>query len=215
MQTDSELALLFDYGIDLKNRRIYILEDICDTEWEAVAKAVNVMNADEDKIHRPIEMIVCSNGGSVELMFAFYDLIRSSKSPIHSIITGTCASAAVLVAACCHKRYATENSFLMHHSSKAWSDGLSETELEGRAKITKAMSERTYQLLAKHSTMTVEWWRKGAQEDGETWLNPEEMLAAGVIDGIIASPPVPRIKKRRVPRKKKTNAKTSNSKKVS
>ena len=205
LQTNTSIGLMFDYGIDLERRRIWLVEDITDTEFEAVAKAVRYFNEDEDQRHKPIEVIVCSNGGCVEVMFGFYDLFRSSVSPIHTIICGTAASAACLVAICGHKRYATANSHLMHHSSKAFSDDLSEKEMESRASIIKSMSERTYRLLAAHSYKTEAWWRKGAQEDGELWLTAEEMLEMGIIDGIIPNPPV--AKMRRPRKKKKTNGK--------
>ena len=206
------MALLFDYGIDIANRRIYLVEDISDTEFEACAKAIHYFNTDEDRKHKPVEVLVCSNGGTVEAMFAFYDLFRSSISPVHTIICGTAASAAVLVAACGDKRYATENSYLMHHSSKAFSDDLSEKEIEIRASIIKGMSDRTYKLLALHSFKTEEWWRKGAQEDGEVWLTADEMLETGVIDEIIKNPPILKLKKKRPPRKKANVKQTSEQK---
>jgi len=202
MHTGSAVSLLFDYGIDYGRRRIWLVEDISDTEFEAVAKAVRYFNEDEDQRHKPIEVIICSNGGCVEIMFAFYDLFRCSESPIHTIICGTAASAACLVSMCGHKRYATENSYMMHHSSKAFSDDLSEKEMESRASIIKSMSDRTYKLLAAHSYMTEAWWRKGAQEDGEVWLNAEEMLKLGIIDGIIHNIPAPKMRKPRKPRKR-------------
>jgi len=204
LSTDAT-KLLFDYGIDLENRRIWLVEDISDTEFEAVAKAIKYFNDDEDRKHKPVEVIITSNGGCVEVMFAFYDLFRTSLSPIHTLIVGTAASAAVLVAMCGHKRYATANSHLMHHSSKAFSDDLSEKELESRASVIKSMSDRTYRLMAAHSYESEDWWRKAAQQDGERWFTAEEMLYHGIIDGILPCPPVPKIKRPSKPRKKKTD----------
>jgi ATP-dependent protease ClpP protease subunit len=195
-------SLLFDYGIDIENRRIWLMDDICETEFEATACAFHYFNSDPDKKYKPIELIICSNGGSVETMFGFYDLIRSSESPVHTIVIGTACSAAVLVAICADKRYATENAHMMHHSSKAFSDDLSEKELESRASIIKDMADRTYKLLSLHSFETEAWWRKGAQHSGEIWMTAEEMLIHGCIDGIIPNKPYKKLRRPRVIKKK-------------
>jgi ATP-dependent protease ClpP protease subunit len=92
----------------------------------------------------------------------------------------------------------------MHHSSKAYSDDLSDDELAARANWIQAMTKRTCHLLSKHSFKTEAWWKKGPQEGGEVWMAAEDMLTNGIIDEIIINPPIPRLKR---PKKKKvTNA---------
>jgi ATP-dependent protease ClpP protease subunit len=213
----NEMSLLFDFGIDLANRRIYLVDDITETNYEAVSKGMYLMQNTEHREKEPIEMIVSSGGGDVAMMLAFYDLIRSSDAPIFTIITGHCCSAAVLVAACGHTRFATENAWLMHHSSKAWSDDLSETELQARTKVMLAMADQTYKLLARHSNRTEKWWKAGAQETGEVWLDGKAMVDVGVVDEVIKNPTTPRRRRRRASPapKRAATAKSRSRKKVS
>jgi len=194
------LSLLYDFGIDAENRRIYFVDNINENNLEVVMKAIHIFNTDEHRRCEPIEVFICSNGGLVDVMFALYDLFRSSASPIHTIITGSCCSAAGLVAMSGHLRFATENSFFMHHAIKAFSEDLNDSELSARAEVIKEMASKTYDLMGLHSKKAKSWWKKQTEQQGETWLTPVQMLEYGVIDEIIKNPI---LKKKRTPSKRK------------
>jgi ATP-dependent Clp protease protease subunit len=182
-----ELNLLFKYGIDLENRRLYMVGEIDDDNFETYLKAIHYFNDQENK--EPIELYLDSNGGSVSTMCAFYDAIRSSDMPIYTIATGEVCSAAVLILLAGHLRFATENAYLMHHlASNYGGGGEDEREIQARAKQFKAWSKRTYKLLAYHSLKTAKWWEDQATTEGEVWLDANTMHEFGVVDEVIKNP---------------------------
>lgn len=196
-----EVDTLMNESLDLRNRRIYLMGPIEEGHADKAAKALKYFEANSEV--DPIEVYVCSEGGFVELMFMLYDIIRACKAPVHTIGTGAVCSAAVLVLMAGHKRFATENCFLMHHQSRGGGDG-DERETIARAEMMKKTSTRCYELLSAHSNKTVEQWQKSARDKGEVWLNAEQMLEWGVVDEIILSPhpEIKRAPKRRRRRKK-------------
>jgi ATP-dependent Clp protease protease subunit len=193
---DATYFFLFLNDIDLQNRRIYIFDDIEAETVSTVIKALHMFN-DQDLV-APIEIYIRSDGGVVEDMFALYDAICQSEAPIHTIGVGCVASAACLILAAGHSRFATENCTMMHHLSKQGKDdSADEREVEAQAGAMKRLAERTYILLAKHSKKTAKTWKREAERKGEVWMDSKEMLEWGVIDEVIPSP-------KRSPKRKRT-----------
>ena len=61
---------------------------------ESVTSQLTLMEADN---HDPITIYVNSPGGSADCGFAIYDLFRFVESPIITLCSGICASAAILI----------------------------------------------------------------------------------------------------------------------
>lgn len=173
-----------EYGVDIPNRRIYMIGDIDHDNFEAYLKAIHFFNDSDDKTV-PIELYLATDGGDVEVMFAFYDAIRSSRIPIHTFATGGVCSAGVLVLVAGHTRFATENAWLMHHLSSSWADQEDERIVASRASQVRRWAERTYSLLAENTKKSAEWWEEQAVKKGELWLDSAGMLRHGVVDEVI------------------------------
>jgi ATP-dependent Clp protease protease subunit len=134
--------------------------------------------------HLPVEMLISSDGGDVHFMFALYDAIRLSKVPIHTVATGVVASAATMLLVAGADRRATPNTWYMHHQVSSDITGNLD-ELTLRTKVTKQMAKVFYEILARHSTKNARFWEQAAKRKNELWLNAKEMVAHGVIDGIV------------------------------
>jgi len=193
--------LLYEFGIDLENRRLYMFGEVDDDNVEAIIKAIHMINEEENK-DQPIELYLSTDGGSVELMFAMHDVIRNSTIPIHTIATGGVLSAGVLILACGHLRFSYENSWLMHHLTNLTSVSEDERSLQAIAKQTKAQSDRFYEILENYTKKPAKWWEEQAIKQGELWLPANEMLKVGLIDEIIKNPPVNKPKRRSRTKKK-------------
>ena len=70
----------------------------------------------------PINLHICSYGGSVFSGFAAVDYIAENKVPVHSYIDGCAASAATLMSVVAEKRFMHKRSFMLIHqlSSGMW-----------------------------------------------------------------------------------------------
>jgi ATP-dependent Clp protease protease subunit len=105
------------YGVDKKNRRIFLFDDIDNMPIGLVIKALYVM--EQESPSKPIQLFVGSYGGCEYDMFALYDTIQTIKTPVHTIAIGKCMSAAPLLVCCGKKghRYASPNTFFMVHAA--------------------------------------------------------------------------------------------------
>lgn len=67
----------------------------------------------------PIVLYLTTHGGLVHAAFSAVDTIRALKVPVHTVITGYCASAGTLLSLAGVKRSITPNSFMMIHEIRS------------------------------------------------------------------------------------------------
>ncbi len=98
----------------------------------------------------PIKIYINSYGGSVYDMWALIDVLRNSKTPIHTYCTGYAMSAACSIFLAGHKRFISKHATLLYHQMSCWRNGKYQDLVEGRKEmdylqdtIEKYMLERT------------------------------------------------------------------------
>lgn len=171
----------------MRNRRIYMFDDISHEMCENLSKSLDYLEETEG----PIELVICSNGGEIEPMLALYDRIQSvdhKRNPVHTIGTGAVESAAVTILVSGTKRFATENAWvMMHEAYLSGGSGKEETEvdLDNASSIFKSMSYRMWDIIGRHTKRSVTTWKKEIRRAREIWLTPVEMIRLGVVDEII------------------------------
>ena len=197
----TSFTCLIDNHVDLDRRQIYLFGDINDDIVHKIIKAIHLLNS---MASDPIFLWVKSPGGDVDSMFALYDCIVNSRSPISTVGTGEVCSAALLILACGHSRAATENCWGMHHQMSFTAEG-TERSIDTEVSAARLQAILRYKLLAAHSKKKATWWEQKAKDIGDVWMNAEQLLEIGVVDSIhknpkVATPKATRAK--RVPKKK-------------
>lgn len=78
----------------------------------------------KDYIRKPIELLINSYGGSVYACLGIINVIKTSKTPIHTICLGAAMSCGFMLLISGHKRFMYEHSIAMYHqiSSVAWGE---------------------------------------------------------------------------------------------
>jgi ATP-dependent Clp protease protease subunit len=64
---------------------------------------------------KPIKIHIDSYGGAVYQCFGLLGIIKSSKTTIHTLVTGCAMSCGFLIAIAGHKRFAYEKSTYLYH----------------------------------------------------------------------------------------------------
>lgn len=72
---------------------------------------------------KPLKIFINSNGGDFFAAIPIIDAIKNSKIPIHTYIEGIAASASSLISMVGHKRFITENSFMLIHELRGGVQG--------------------------------------------------------------------------------------------
>jgi len=127
----------------------------------------------------PIYLHINSFGGSLFAAFSTIDTILNSKVPIISIIEGAAASAATIISMVCHKRFMTQNSYMLIHQLSSGMCGKFEElkdDFINDAKLMKLL----YRLYYEHTTMSINKIKNILKRD--LWLDYDECLRLGLID---------------------------------
>lgn len=115
---DPDLA---QYWEDLKNRIIWVNDEITDEYLDFVSKFIYWNRQDKGippKKRKPIRIFFSSPGGSLDVQDTLVSMIKLSKTPVYGYALGMVASAASLIFLSCHKRFALPNAyFILHRGS--------------------------------------------------------------------------------------------------
>lgn len=192
-KTDT-LENILDYGIDLKNRRIWFgaLPEAYDEggaefTWRSVERAIRAIQIMEIEAPRkPIELHMSSPGGDPYALLRLYDTIQASPCQIKFYGSGEIASAATWIMAGCDERYLSPNTYVLVHDSSGFGS------TESPAKLTdayihmdqeKRMQDKLNQIYADNSRMPLEFWEEMVKRD--VWLTAEETIMLGLADKIV------------------------------
>ena len=142
---------------EVKYRKILLSENITSSSVKDVIKEIMEINEDDDLKEadykdwerKPIKLFINSFGGSVYDGLALVDIIKQSKTPVHTISIGSSMSMGFWIYLAGHKRFVGENATLMFHdiSTVVWD------KTEGIKQEVKEM-ERLQAMLSQHITST-------------------------------------------------------------
>ena len=166
----------------LKARAIFLSEAITDKTARNVQTSLLMLQQDDEK--SPITVYINSPGGHADSGFAIYDFMRFVKPPVRSIVTGMCASAAVLpfLAVSKERRFSLPNArFLLHQPSTMVMGSASDVAINAEEIIR--LRERYNQIVGTETGRTVEQVTKDADRD--FWLSPAQAKEYGLVGRIV------------------------------
>jgi len=133
-----------------------------------------------------ITLYINSPGGIVSGFLGIYDVINFIKSPIRTVCTSECSSAAALLLACGKKgyRYATKSSRVMIHGMSFGFPDVNSTLLESKEILTFAKNHEDdlFKILSKHTGQKLDKIKSDCKFD--YYMNPKEAKEYGIIDHI-------------------------------
>ena len=130
------------------------------------------------KTDDPIYLYISSPGGSVSSGLEIIDAMRSCRCDIYTVVTGTAASMAAVIAACGTpgKRYASEHAEIMIHQAIGAVQGQA-TDIAIACTHIKKTMDVLLSLLAEASGKTI--YRVSKDCDRDNWLSATEALNYG------------------------------------
>tara|TARA_R110000824_G_C15069518_1_gene663203 strand:- start:67 stop:726 length:660 start_codon:yes stop_codon:yes gene_type:complete len=130
----------------------------------------------------PMRLFINSYGGSIFAGFSIMDTIKNSKTPVHSFIDGSAASAATLISVVAHKRFIFENSFMLIHQLSSMMWGNYETMKDEMENLDLIM-DRVKKIYKEHTNMTTRQITAILKKD--KWFEAEVCLELGLVDEIV------------------------------
>ena len=172
----------------LKERIIFLPTHIEDEIANLVIAQMLFLEAEDPD--KDMHLYINSPGGSVTAGMAIYDTMLYVKPAISTICMGQAASmgALLLCAGTKGKRFALPHARIMIHQPLGGVQGQA-TDIDIQAKEILRMREELNRILVHHTGQSMEKIQRDTDRD--FFMTPQEAVAYGLIDGIIAATRVP------------------------
>jgi ATP-dependent Clp protease protease subunit len=183
-QIDKEfIETYFDKGVDIDNRRIFLIGELDDESIGNAIKALYLIEGESES--EPCEAFINSSGGSITATLALYDVINTVKCPIRTFAVGQCMSAAPLLLAAGEKgeRWVGENCMFMTHQG---SDDITGkfSDLQSAVKFNIQLDKVWLELIAKNSNKPFSFWARKSLKGADFYFGAEEAIEWGIADSI-------------------------------
>ena len=182
---DKSIYKEIDYGFSVKDSIIYIHGDIVlGLLFDFVSKVRTILdNRAEERKNDPITVLINSDGGDVYEALGIIDYIQGLSVKVNVIARGRAMSAAALILACTTgTRASSKMTSIMVHEISTANQGKA-SDIRANADHLESLEDLTFELLAKHSKMDLDFWRKQARKD--FYMTSATALEYGLIDTIL------------------------------
>lgn len=172
---------------DRENRVIWMLGEIGDEVYDWVDFILDVNREDKNipiEKRKPIKCIIANEGGRADPAYTLVDIITLSKTPIHGIAIGVCASAASMIYLACHKRYALPKATFIFHQGSCSNLGGTFNQLNSFMEDYKRDIEQLTEFYKKHTIYEPDLIDKKLAA-GDWYIYVPEAIKNGVVDEII------------------------------
>ena len=170
------------YSRLLKDRIIFLGEEV--NEVTASLTVAQLLFLESEDPGKDIHLYINSPGGVVTAGMAIYDTMQYIKCDVSTICMGMAASmgAFLLAGGAKGKRFALPNAEIMIHQPSGGAQGQA-TEIQIAAENILKTKKKLNQILADNTGKPYEV--VAADTERDHWLDAQEALDYGLIDGII------------------------------
>lgn len=165
----------------LEERKVFLWGQVDDKSAKHVIDRLLYLDA---LGHKEIQLIINSPGGYVTSGFAIYDTITSIKSPVSTVCSGLAASmgSILLSVGAKGKRFIYPHARVMIHQPSGGASGQA-SNIEIQAKEIIKTREIGARILSENCGQPFDKVMKDFDRD--YWMDAEESVAYGIVDGII------------------------------
>lgn len=179
-----------------KDRNLYFIEQVDQKSIGAITKDILEINEydeyaekyyaihDLTYIRKPIKIYIDSYGGNVYQCFGLISIMETSKTPIHTIVTGCAMSCGFMMLIHGHKRFAYELSTVLYHqvSSGVWGPikDIEAEFIEGRR-----LQDKLEEMTLRKTKITQKKLEKIYNQKYDWHIPADEALKLGIVDEII------------------------------
>jgi ATP-dependent Clp protease protease subunit len=179
-----------------KSRNLFLAQQVNQDSINKISQAIIEINEDDAelisicKLHdlvytpKPIKLYIDSYGGAVYQCFGLLGIMRESKTPIHTIVTGCAMSCGFLISVSGHKRFGYPKATYMYHqvSSAAWGKL---KDIEEDVIETKRLQKMIEDITIENTKITEKKLEKVYKTKKDWFIDSDDALKLKVIDEII------------------------------
>ena len=177
-------------GVEVDENRVYFYAPVTDSTVLELIKLLRSLDIEMQvlslrlKVAKiPIELHIHSGGGDLFAGLAAVDVIQSLKTPIHTYVEGSAASAATLMSLAGNKRFMYKNSFMLIHQISSLMVHGTHEQFKDEFENQQKLMDKIRQLYIAKTNMTAEMVDEILVRD--LWLDSEKCLEYGLVDKIV------------------------------
>lgn len=179
-----------------RDRNLYFTSQVDQSTIGALSKAILEINANDELLKKqyavygfdytpkPIKIYIDSYGGYVYQCFGLLSIMETSKTPIHTIVTGAAMSCGFMMAIHGHKRFCYRNATLMYHqlSSAAWGKL---QEMREEVEESNRLQDMIETMTVKKTKILLTTLKENFERKKDWFMSAEDALKYGCVDTII------------------------------
>jgi ATP-dependent Clp protease protease subunit len=171
------------FSLLLRERVVFLGQEVDDQVANLIISQMLYLEAQDPE--KDISLYINSPGGAAYAGMAIYDVIQHVRPDVSTICVGMGMSAAamVLCGGAPGKRLALPNARIMIHQGSAGTRG-APSDMEIQLREVLALTRRMAEIIAHHTDKSVE--QVANDIDRDYFMTPDEAMAYGLIDDIIA-----------------------------
>ena len=178
------------------NRNLFLAKQVDQSSINDISKAIIAINENDEHIKRvyeayditynskPINLYIDSYGGQVYQCFGLLGIMKSSKIPIHTIVTGCAMSCGFLISVAGHKRFGYPKSTYLYHQVSGGAVGKSK-DLEDEVIEVLRLQEMIEDHTLEQTKISKSKLKRVYKNKTDWFIDTEEALKLKVIDEII------------------------------
>ena len=179
-----------------KERILYIAKQVDQDSINDLTKNIISINEDDrylEKLYdlqdleynpKPIKIYIDSYGGYVYQCFGLLSIMSTSKTPIHTIVTGCAMSCGFMMLISGHKRFAHKLSTPLYHQVSGGAFGTVK-EMEEKMEESKRLQEQLESIVKEKTNISKKKLKEIFDTKKDWYMTSEEALSLGVIDEIL------------------------------
>jgi len=177
-------------------RKLFLAKQIDQSSINEITKAIIHINEEDEYItkiyaahdleykSKPIKLYIDSYGGAVYQCLGLLGIIKASKIPIHTIVTGCAMSCGFLISISGHRRFGYPKSTYLYHQVSAGVRG-TVNEMEESVIEAKKLQEMIEEITLERTKITSKKLNKVYKTKTDWFIRTKEALNLGIIDEVL------------------------------
>ena len=178
------------------NRNLFLAKQVDQASINEVSKSIISINENDAHIKKiyaahditykpkPINLQIDSYGGHVYQCFGLLGIMKSSKIPVHTIVTGCAMSCGFLISIAGHKRYGYPKSTYLYHQVSGGAIGKSK-DLEDEVIEVLRLQDMIEEHTIENTKIKIGKLKKIYKAKSDWFIDTDEALKLKVIDEIL------------------------------
>lgn len=169
------------------DRKLYLDSEITDEIGKEFLEQIQLWNAEDDynglpiESRIPIQIFINSPGGDLITTFQIIDAIQCSRTPVHTIVTGSAYSGGFFIGIAGHKRYAFPHASFMFHEGSNLNYGDAHKVIQ-QTEFYETLLKQLKTHVLKSTTISAAVYEEHKKDDW--YFTAKKALKYGVIDVI-------------------------------